>query len=602
MKLKAQPLIPPALAVLATANSLQNGFAYDDNWMFIRNGFIHRLSNVVAVFSTNPWAPVDFIGEAFPYFRPFQAGLLILEYRAFQDRAWGFHLVSVLLHVSVTYLVYLVVKEITARQLLAIISAGLFAVHPVHAEPVAWISAQPESLFALFSLLAFYSYLKYARTRHVSQLVFVFGLYFSALLCKETAMVLPVVIITWELLCGRGSLWEKLRSRLTVVMGGMFVVTTALYLLIRYRATGFLIIHNTNSLGTVIRTAPKVVLSYLRLLLLPMDYSIHHFTPAPATFTSSDFLLPMIVLLAGTIAIVTTGSRTLKFAAAWFALWLLPPLAALGTLLPNAVQERYLYLPSVGFCLALALGIEWLLGSAVLGPVLRIAATAVVVVVLALFGLVHIKQNRVWRDNLTVFQHNVAVNPNSPPSHVSLAVQYYLRTELQQAEAEALRALQLDPDNLEAYRLLSLIAEKRGDLGRAIDDLERAKVSVNREKNTTRQIADTYLSLGLLYSKREHFDVAEENLRKAASLGQYVYAWDELGELYFDRGLCQEALSSFQHALQYIPKSAILHFKIGRAYECLSHSDQARREYQEYLRLAPRGKYSKETSSRLARL
>src|SRR5262249_46428503 len=153
----------------------------------------------------------------------------------------------------------------------------------------------------------------------------------------------------------------------------------------------------------------------------PAGYNLLHFTSPVLTAFSVSFILPALILSVIIAAIALTKSRTLAFAAVWFIIWLLPPLVALRSFLPQYfVQERYLYLPAAGICLALALGIEWLANQRVLNVFGLTAARAVAAMLLIVFGYVGVIQNTVWRDTLTLVRHSVAVNPNSTYAHVSL--------------------------------------------------------------------------------------------------------------------------------------------------------------------------------------
>lgn len=136
-------IIATALAFLTSLNTLSNNFAYDDLWMFAKNPFMHSVRNLPLVFFTNPWTPVDGPGLIFYYFRPMIAGFHIVEYYLFGTKAGAYHLVNVIIHALVTGLVFTVLRKISDRPKLAFTAAALFAVHPVHAESVAWISGVP---------------------------------------------------------------------------------------------------------------------------------------------------------------------------------------------------------------------------------------------------------------------------------------------------------------------------------------------------------------------------------------------------------------------------------------------------------------------------
>src|SRR6185503_3228338 len=149
-------LIPGAFALLVSINTLWNGFASDDGQQVLKNDFIKTFSNLPRAFTSSVWSftTSDIIFTVDPYYRPLFTSLFTINYAIFGTKAWGWHLINLLMHVSVTLLVFLVIKEATERKWTALIAATLFAVHPVHAESVAWVSGVTDPLLALFLLAA----------------------------------------------------------------------------------------------------------------------------------------------------------------------------------------------------------------------------------------------------------------------------------------------------------------------------------------------------------------------------------------------------------------------------------------------------------------
>ncbi|MEK6406419.1 MAG: glycosyltransferase family 39 protein [Acidobacteriota bacterium] len=186
-------LIPPLLALITSINSLRNGFAFDDEQQLLRNEFIKSLANLPGAFTTSVWSFMGDTASLDPdaYYRPLFTTLFTINYAVFGTTAWGWHLVNVLVHAGVTLLVWLVLKEVTNREGVSAIAAALFAVHPVHAEPVAWISGVTDPWLALFVLPAFYFYLRYHKDGRKRLMAAAVCFYFLALLSKETAIVLP---------------------------------------------------------------------------------------------------------------------------------------------------------------------------------------------------------------------------------------------------------------------------------------------------------------------------------------------------------------------------------------------------------------------------
>ena len=600
--------IPAVLAVLTSLNSLWNQFAFDDKQQVLGNEFIKRLSNLPLLFTSSVWAFSDSLQSASrdPYYRPMFMGLFTVNYSIFGTAAWGWHLVNVLVHVGVTLLVWLVVKEMTDRKGVATIAAALFAVHPAHSESVAWISGVTDPLMALFVLTSFYFYLRFKKTGRKSLMALGLVLFLPAALTKETAFALPLVIACCEIFYFRGAqgLWKRTASAATIAL--LFCVPAVVYFVMRYIALGRLLAPPGSRFEsiTAVLTGPLVILKYLGLLLVPIGYNLHHYTAPVGSFLKFSFIGPLILVGAMAAALVLSKSRDLWFAGSWFLIWLLPPLAGLSLFEPEYfVQERYLYLPSVGVCLALAMGIERLATLRMFKLSKEMTATAVTAAVLILFSFVYIKQNSVWMNTLSLFQHCADSNPGLTEPLILLSTEYYVEGNRQKAEEETRRALEMRPDCLDALIYLSQFAYNDGKLDSAIEYLENARSALTDGPQHRGYLARICGDLGTLYAERKDFELAESFLRRAVEVMPYPLNWFALGNYYFDRGRYAEALEMYELTEAATSKKyAPLRLKLARTYDRLGQTQRARDEYNKYLDLAPNAKDRSEIFRRLSQL
>jgi tetratricopeptide (TPR) repeat protein len=602
-------LVPAVLALLTSINSLANGFAFDDGQQVLANESIKRLSNLPLIFTNSVWAFDTnnlIVASSDSYYRPLFMSLFSINYAIFGTTAWGWHLVNALIHVVVTLMIFFVLKEVTERPWLAAIAAGLFAVHPAHSESVAWISGITDPLMALFVLPVFYLYLRFRKTGRKSFMVIALVLFLPALLSKETALALPLVIAYCELFYFRDSGPLKQRLIRAVSFAAFFIAPAAVYFLMRYIALSRLLTPPGSrfAIGIALATMPAVVVKYLGLMLIPLGYNIQHYIAPAGSFLSLSFLAPLVLLVAITVAVWLARSRILTFAGAWFIIWLLPPLVGLRSFLPQYfVQERYLYLPSIGICLALALGIEWLATRRLFTFSGRQVATAVASGLLIVWSVAYINQNRIWNDTLSLFRHCVAVNPDSTYSHIGLSTEYYVQGMRQEGEGETRKALELDANCLDAIINLSQFAYNAGKIDAAIEYLEHAQEVVGEGPQRRGYLARIYHDLGQLYDERKNADRAEGYLKQAVDVLPYPRNWFTLGNFYFDKGRYAEALDMYELTQSGTsPKYALLHLKLGRTYDRLGQVERARDEYNKYLDLAPNANDRSDVFRRLSQL
>lgn len=600
-------LAPALLAILASINTLWCGFAADDSYQVLRNTFIKNLGNIPRAFTSSVWAFVsgEIIFTVDSYYRPLFSVLFSINYALFGTSAWGWHLINVLIHAAVTLLIFAVINELCENRWLAFITAALFAVHPAHAESVAWISGVTDPVMSVFLLLSFYFYLRYRKTGRKRSLAAVAGFYFLALLNKETSLALPVIIAYCEVFHFNESVSFKKRIRQALPLVLLLALPTAVYFLLRYNAINAVLFGSDPRLppGLSLMTTPLAAVKYLALMLIPAGYSYQHYTSLVESLSSLSFIAPLLLLIALALAVSLSKSRLLKFAAVWFIVFLAPSLAALRQFdLEYLVQERYLYLPSMGFCLALALGIEWLSKKTGRRGV-AIAAT-VTMAIIVVWGAVTFRQNLVWKDDLTLYKNCVSQNPSSPQARAALARAYFEARKTREAEDEAQETLRLDPGYPYAYLNLSYIAHTSGNIDKSIDYLEHGVSSVNENWKTRHSLATVYLNLGLLYAQKKNFEKAEANLIQSNRTLPRPVSWYYTGQFYFDQGRYEEARVMLEQTRRKIPRwYAPIHLQLGLIYERLDQPSQARTAYERYLEVAPSdAKEREEVRRRLSRL
>lgn len=586
-------LIPTALALIASINTLWNQFAADDLEQVLNSSFIKHLSNLPAVFTRSVWAfgGSEIALTADMYFRPIIASLFTINYALFGTSPQGWHVVNVLIHGAVTLLVFFVSEELTGRKLLAAGTAALFAVHPVHAEPVAWVSGVADPLMTLFVLSAFYCYLRFRENGSKYLLAGALGFYFLALLTKEPAIALALVVAYCELFHfkAKSTLSQSLIQASKSV--GFFLIPTAIYFLMRLNALGL------GTFGAEARypivpallTIPLAIVKYLGLMLIPSGYSYQHYTELVQTPLNVSFFAPFAVILAIAVAVVRIRSKLLTFAVVWFIVMLVPVLKSLRTFEPAyLLQERYLYLPSVGICLAIALGLEWVARRGWLGSRQPILAATLTVILLLVWSVAYIRQNRTWDNTLSVYKNSTAVAPLSATAHALLSRTYYEAGRPREAEAEARTALDLDSRCSTAYLNLSYFTKQSGRVDKACEYLENAIATIPENAMTKQDLATIYLNLGMLYPQRKMFDRAEQSLLRSIEMSPRAVAWYYTGQFYFEQARFDDALAMYTKTKAETPGwFAPVHLRLGLTYEGLKDLSRAEAEFNEYIALAP---------------
>ena len=562
---------------LAFSNSLSNGFAYDDTTQILGNQFIRELNNIPKALVTETWFwrveqdqdPNKQEKPTTPYYRPVFIIYLMLMWKLFGASASGWHVFNLILHLLASYLAFLVLERITKDRRLAAIASLLFAVHPLRSESVAWISGLTDPLLAVFLISSLYLYLRFREEGGIKLLAGSLALFTLAAFAKEPAVALPLFIGAYELFVvnQKQSLRERLKP--AIKYSASFLCVSAVYFSARYYALGFAL-NNADFKSypsyQIALTIPLVIWKYIGLLLWPVDLSLFHATYMVKSPLELRFILPFLGLLGLAFGLwQLRRSMIARFAILWFLINLLPVLnlSAFGE--DFLVQERYLYIPSIGFSLLVAMGLtkipieKWV-------PVgrVRAAQTAVfALLVLALAGK-SLAQNATWQDDMSVWRHGAEQAPEQSMPHYVLGHKLLDQGDYPKGAQELEQYLKLVPNNLIV-----------------ISNLAAAYVLVYQYQAAVNPAT----------ADRASLDRALELCEKGLSINSEIPPlWDTLGTIHtFDTGLrnYERAIACFQRGLAFNPQNAMINFHLGGTLVKRGNLDEGMRYLKIALDLAP---------------
>src|SRR5579862_5837143 len=190
------------LAWVPYLNTFSNAFVYDDIPQLVDNPYVHSFRYLGKIFGSTVWTFQGAQGVT-NYYRPLMSFAYLICYHFFGPISFGFHLVNLVFHAGVVLLLFALTERLFGDRLLALAAAGLFALHPIHTEPVAWIAGLPDLQLTFFFLLTFLMYLGLERAGSERPApwklyVPVLASYLLTLLSKEQALMLPVVAASYE--------------------------------------------------------------------------------------------------------------------------------------------------------------------------------------------------------------------------------------------------------------------------------------------------------------------------------------------------------------------------------------------------------------------
>jgi Tfp pilus assembly protein PilF len=537
------------IAVFPYLNTLRNLFVYDDNIQVVNNPYLQNFHHLKEMFTTPVWS---FLGGDYPhnYYRPLMSFGYLLCRQFFGPIPLAFHLVNLALNLLVVLLVFLVTWRMFNDRGLAFVAAGLFALHPVHSESVAWIAAITDLELTLFYLLTFWFFLGLSKVRGRRLVLGELSMavsYALALLAKEPAVTLVVLATFYEHSCREDRKESSVGIKLSRYGPLWFLVLV--YLIVRSHFVGGLFGRSQfPNLGPDAVTFSALALAgqYVWKLFWPAKLCAFYVFHMSTSLSDPRVVGGAVALtvLAFLFVFFWNRVRLVSFGLLFFFLNLALVLNA-PWMAVNVFTERYLYLPSVGFC--------WVLGWA--GTTLWRTATRhsawwrgiMVVSVLAiatLCALRIIRRNRDWHDEERLYKATLALQPDAYIIHINLAAIYLDRDDFKHTEQELREADRVAPD-------YPLILNNFGLLNLKLKRYDDAQGYLIRSILKNPNEPQPHLYLAQVYEQTGHADYAEKEYRTAinlAPLSQRAHAG--LGEFYFDQGRLLEAESQFQESLR----------------------------------------------------
>jgi len=603
-----------ACATLPYLNILINGFVYDDDTQVVKNPYVQSFRYLKEIFTTNVWS---FAGAtATNLYRPMMTLGYLVCYKLFGIRAYGFHLVSLLLHVLVVLLVFALAERLTGDRVCALVAGALFALHPVHTESVAWIAAVTDLELTFFYLLTFGFFLAVARRgggRSQPTLAAMGVAFVLALLSKEQAMTLPALATVYEHFY-RADRSETSTSQKLARYGLLWLVSVA-YVLYRVHFLGALAPREQLSDLTPLRIvllALGLVGQYVGKLFWPLRlcaFYVFHPNTSPFDPRVLAGLLVLSALAALFLICWRSRERTVRFvsfAILWFFATLAPVLNA-HWLVSNVFAERYLYLPSVGMAWIVGLGASKLWSRTAPRSAQRRALALAGVVVAGLFAARIVIRNCDWKNDIVLYTRTLELEPDAYNISNNLGVAYWKAGDLDKAESLWRGVLAKRPKNVDALTYMGMVAGQKKQYSQATEFFRRAIEITPTSAQPHLNLAKTYRLMGLagpaefelrtalalspldydvsnelgrLLLEEGRVSEAEEQFRASLRIIPNVFAYDNLGMLNYHRGAVQEAEGDFRAALGLEPADSYAHFGLGDLYQAAGRKAEALSQYQ----------------------
>lgn len=480
-------LVLAAATLLVYAVSMYNGFVLDDEVIIVNNPQTLNLRSIPDVLLSP-----DVVK---PYYRPLNRATYLLDYQlAGMNPAW-YHGVNIIIHLGNVILLYLVCLRFLPDRSAALIAALLFAVHPVNTEAVNFISARNTLLALFFSLASLLTFVK-ARERGLRWPFLSALLFFCALMSKETGFMLIAVIALYCLVPLPGQEDEQRPWRERLPNLAPFLFATLMYFALRSYSLHGLMGTAVPAEGLFRRLAMNyyIIPQYLGLLLFPSDLTIFHTVPKGGLLASPWFLPAWAALISAICLIVRSRNRAALFGLAWVMINYVP-ISNIVPIPSDPVNERFIYLPAIGFFMVIGALAAWIRSTGKARLVLPLGVAALV----AASAAVTVQRNRAWKDYYSLAASGVKNDPGSAEAHYHLGTALKDKDDLAAARVEWESALRIDPANSDSLTQMGTLAAIEGNLQSAERYYAIALLSPNGKADPDKSMV--HYNLGKVYEK-----------------------------------------------------------------------------------------------------
>ena len=580
----------PALVALATlavfSPALDNDFVdWDDSVVIVKNMDYRGLGwpEIRWMFSTilmGHYVPLTWLS-------------LGLDYVLWGMDPVGYHFTNILLHAANAALFYAVALRLFRAagapdgvrvQVAATATSLFFALHPLRAESVAWVTERRDVLSGLFFFLTVLLYLGTVQhqgrariIRHAAGTV----VYLFAILSKSMVMTLPALLVLLDVyplrrLDGRLASWRRRDiwwEKAPYITLGLVAAMLGYY---GQAANRFL-----TSLDQVPWSARPTLIAwslwfYVSKTVMPFDLSPLYELPATIDPWAPGFLLPAIGVLVAAATLVVVGRRwPAGLAAAVGYAIVIAPVSGILHAGHQLTHDRYSYLACLPWALLVGAGVI-AVGSAAARSVLRPRfAYGIGVALVAWLGALAFltwEQVGIWRNTETLWRHAVAATPECSVCELNLGTAFLNQHQTSLAMSHFEHALSNRPDRVKGYQNLGLAYARQGHIETAAEHFRRVLAAKPDD-------AQTLMNLGVSLMKLRRAEDGVVYLRRAQQIAPND--WQVLGNLgtaLTETGHANEAIVVLRRAIELAPHAALPRYALVGALVAVRNVPAARSE------------------------
>ena len=494
----------------------------------------------------------------------------------------GHHGTNVLFHMATVILLFLVLRQMTGSLWRSAFVAAVFAIHPLRAESVAWVSERKDVLSGFFFMLTLGAYLRYVRRSFSAGRYAAVAVFFSlGLMSKAMLVTLPFVLLLldfWPLKRFQTPETKKTIRRLVLEKIPLLLLSAVF--------CGITVWAQRRAIAS--DTAPSVLwrfgnafcsyVIYIKQLFFPVRLA--PFYPHPGADLPPWEIVASAALLAGISWGVFAGRKKYPYLITgwcWY-LGMLVPVIGIMQAGGQAYADRYTYLPQIGLVLmAVWLAADWCASL----RYRRAALSAVAALVLIGLAITAHRQTRYWRDSFSLWAHTLACTDRNDLAYGNLGVLFDQQGQFDKAVSHLEKAIEINPNDAELHFILGSVFARQGLTEKAISHFE---AGLRIRPNDVRERCN----LGAMFAKQGQTEKAISHFENALKIDpDCAEAHSNLGVLFTRQGQIEKAVSHLEKAVEINPDYAEAHYNLGAVLARQGQTEKAISHFEKTLRIDP---------------
>lgn len=535
---KKEIILILVVGLLTFGNSLFNGFVGDDEFVISKNDFYKSWSNFPRLFSTDYITKSDDIfniGEAYSHtgsvaYRPVLSTTFFIDYWIWEKNPFGYHLTNLILHLCNSVLVYFVVFFLIPRRDFACLSAVIFCVHPLKTEAICSIGYRADPLSCFFVLIAFLCYIRYYYFNGLRKktIFFLSHLFFAmAIFTKESAIVYPALIILFDKLYRKDNVKVIIKNFFSRYWGVLFISLFYIYVYLNVfpnRALGQMHLLG-KTLSEHVIVSFQIFMLYLTSFFLPFSVRALPplYSPPLLNFLGYKiwFIIIAFVLFVYCLRRIFLRNKKMLF----FILWFLVSYIPTSNIVPliNPMAYRFMYLPSVGMAVVLAVILEEICLYCGKFTQHKFLSQIVKYGYLIICIGITTSLNSTWKNTYIMAKHMIKDFPDDPRGYLYLGMKQLTAGRVHEAKKTLLQAVELGLEDPRAYHFIGLCM---------LNDFKQSRPYYEKCISIFPSYGPSFVALGRIYLFERDFEKAAAYLKRGLSLAPRYSAYGYLIQVY----------------------------------------------------------------------